>query len=121
MAYRSTPHTTTGKSPAELIYGRNIGTKLPDIGEMGEIDHCSVQQKQVKDHDAEQKQIASSAYLCVVISLKFFYVCSIRSDSGGRQNSNIHVLRDYFLLKWGVFMGCHIRLNYINTVLLNFL
>ena len=59
MAYRSTPNITTGKSPAELLYGRNIGTKLPDIGEMGEIDERSVQQQQVKDRDAEQKQIAA--------------------------------------------------------------
>lgn len=31
LAYRSTAHTTTGKSLAELLYGRQIGTKLPEL------------------------------------------------------------------------------------------
>ena len=29
LAYRSTPHTRTGVSPAELLYGRKILTKMP--------------------------------------------------------------------------------------------
>ena len=29
MAYRATPHTVTGKSPAELLFNRSIQTKLP--------------------------------------------------------------------------------------------
>ena len=29
MAYRATPHRMTGKSPAELIFGHQIQTKLP--------------------------------------------------------------------------------------------
>ena len=31
LVYRNTPHSTTGKSPAELIYGRSIRDKLPSI------------------------------------------------------------------------------------------
>ena len=31
LAYRSTPHTTTGVSPAELLYGRKIRTKMPEF------------------------------------------------------------------------------------------
>ena len=32
LAYRTTPHTVTGVSPAELLCGRKFRTKLPDIG-----------------------------------------------------------------------------------------
>ncbi|XP_043233011.1 uncharacterized protein LOC122387159 [Amphibalanus amphitrite] len=31
LAYRTTPHPSTGKSPAELIYGRELRTKLPEV------------------------------------------------------------------------------------------
>ena len=31
LAYRSTPHTTTGITPAELLYGRKITTKMPEF------------------------------------------------------------------------------------------
>lgn len=33
VAYRSTPHTTTDVSPAELLFGRKMRTKLPDLRE----------------------------------------------------------------------------------------
>ena len=29
--YRATPHSTTGKTPAELLFGRKMRTKLPEI------------------------------------------------------------------------------------------
>ena len=31
LQYRATPHSTTGKSPAELLFGRPIKTKLPNV------------------------------------------------------------------------------------------
>ena len=31
LSYRATPHCTTGKPPAELLFGRNLKTKLPEI------------------------------------------------------------------------------------------
>ena len=55
LAYRSTAHITTGKTPAELLYGQNLSTKLPDIGETNEAEDNTLQQ-QVKGHDAEKKQ-----------------------------------------------------------------
>ena len=49
MMYRSTPDTTTGVSPAELLYRRNYRTKLPQLGE-------STSESEVKDRDAERKE-----------------------------------------------------------------
>ena len=48
MAYRSTPHTTTGVSPAELLFRRKIRTKLPEVGEAVMDDEC-------RDKDIEIK------------------------------------------------------------------
>ncbi|XP_059209654.1 uncharacterized protein K02A2.6 [Centropristis striata] len=33
LAYRSTPHCVTGRSPAELLFNRQIKTKLPELSE----------------------------------------------------------------------------------------
>ena len=37
MAYRSTPHTTTGASPAKLLLGREIRTKVPCLKRESQI------------------------------------------------------------------------------------
>ena len=37
LGYRSTPHSTTGVSPAKLLFGRKIRSKLPGVEEL-----CSV-------------------------------------------------------------------------------
>ena len=69
LAYNSTPHQTTGVSPAELLFGRQIRTKMPELSKLEhkEIsDHFSVHQKSlpeykkdesVRDRDAERKMI----------------------------------------------------------------
>ena len=35
LAYRSTPHSMTGVSPAELLFRRKTQTKLPELREEG--------------------------------------------------------------------------------------
>ena len=49
MMYRSTPHSTTGVSPAELLFGRRIRTKLPQLQEFTVGD-------EVRDRDSERKE-----------------------------------------------------------------
>ncbi len=35
LAYRSTPHSVTGCSPAELLFSRQLRTKLPEVSSVG--------------------------------------------------------------------------------------
>ena len=53
LAYRSTPHSVTGKSPSQLNYNRGMSCKLPDIIDLDdeEKDH-----QDIRDRDAEKKQ-----------------------------------------------------------------
>ena len=52
LAYRSTPHTTTGVSPAKLLFGREIRSKLPGVEELRSASNDS----EVLDRDRERKQ-----------------------------------------------------------------
>ena len=48
-AYRSIPHNTTGRSPAELLFNRKVKEKIPDLTIHHAYDH------EVHDRGAEQK------------------------------------------------------------------
>ena len=52
VAYRSTPHTVTGVSPAELMYNRKMRTKLPDNFRFAK----NMEDAKVRQRDAEHKQ-----------------------------------------------------------------
>ena len=55
LAYRSTPHTTTGESPAKLLFGRELHTKLPSL----ELANQSViPLSAARDNDSARKQYA---------------------------------------------------------------
>ena len=47
--YRSTDHSSTGRSPAELLFNRKIKGKLPDMGNHQQLD------LDARDRDSEQK------------------------------------------------------------------
>lgn len=49
LLQNSTPHSTTGKSPAQLLFHRQLRDKLPSIT------HTSVQRDTIADKDAEAK------------------------------------------------------------------
>ena len=69
LAYRSTPHQTTGVSPSELLFGRTIRTKLPTLSRVSQnelLDHFSYSDKSVpmyrkdesvRERDAERKLV----------------------------------------------------------------
>ena len=69
LAYRSTPHQTTGVSPSELLFGRTIRTKLPTLSKVSQnelLDHFSYNDKSVpmyrkdesvRERDAERKLV----------------------------------------------------------------
>ena len=50
MMYRSTPHTTTGVSPTEMLFGRCIRTKLPQLQEFSDED-------EVRDSESERQGV----------------------------------------------------------------
>ena len=54
-AYRSIPHKTTGRSPAELLFNRKVKGKIPDLSIGHAYDY------ELHDRDAEQKS-KSKAY-----------------------------------------------------------
>ena len=56
LAYRSTPHTVIGESPAELLFGRKLRTKLPKLEEV----HRSGRESEAKDRDSENKMKGKS-------------------------------------------------------------
>jgi hypothetical protein len=48
-AYRNTPHSITGKTPAEMLFGRKLRTKIPHVRDIYD-------DIETRDRDAEQKQ-----------------------------------------------------------------
>ena len=50
IMYRNTPHTTTGVCPSQLLFGRKLRTKLPEL-----FDY-NVDDLEVRDRDAEHKE-----------------------------------------------------------------
>ena len=52
--YRATPHSTTGKSPAEMLFGRKIRTEIPSVVES----HCNSEEyhEEVGKKDDSQKR-----------------------------------------------------------------
>ena len=49
-SYRTTPHSTTGVSPAELLFHRKLRTRIPGIEEF------PVDDQEVRDRDSEAKE-----------------------------------------------------------------
>ena len=61
LAYRSTPDSTTGVSPAELLYGTKIRRKMPEFESVEEEEMPGTIDQQARDQDAERKQRATES------------------------------------------------------------
>ena len=55
LAYMSTPHSTTGKSPTELLFRTKLTTKMPEIVNVEE-EEVEVSEQAVRDRDTQRKQ-----------------------------------------------------------------
>ena len=55
LAHRSTPHSTTGKSPAELLFRRKLTSKMPELVNVEE-EEVEVSDQAVRDRDTQRKQ-----------------------------------------------------------------
>ncbi|KAL9968950.1 hypothetical protein ACROYT_G021102 [Oculina patagonica] len=55
LAYRSTPHSTTGKSPAELLFRSKLKTKMPELVDLEE-EEIEVSDQGIRDQDTQRKQ-----------------------------------------------------------------
>ena len=55
MAYRATPHTVTGRSPAELLFNRSIQTKLPRaLRESQGAEDKEIREKHMKEKEKQK-------------------------------------------------------------------
>jgi len=55
LAYRSTPHSTTGKSPAELLFRRVLNTKMPELLGLDD-EEADMSDQGARDRNTEKKQ-----------------------------------------------------------------
>ena len=55
LAYRSTPHSTTGKSPAELLFRRVLNTKMPELSGLDD-EEADISDQGARDRDTQKKQ-----------------------------------------------------------------
>ena len=62
LAYRSTPHSTTGISPAELLFRRPLRTKLPQVTndtpllDFSVRDRVNERQQKQRDYQADKQE-----------------------------------------------------------------
>ena len=56
LAYRLTPHSTTGSSPPELLFKRNISTKMPELICIYE-EELGASDQSVRDRDVSKETV----------------------------------------------------------------
>lgn len=59
LAYRSTPHLTTGKSPAELLFRMKVTTKMPELDDV-EDEEVELSDRGVRDRDTQRSSLTKT-------------------------------------------------------------
>ena len=98
LMYRSTPHSTTSVSPAELLHNHKIHTKLPELNS----NFNAVNDESVRDHDAVMKDKGrrysdkkrSATYCDIFVSVKVF-LKQAKNDKGSTSFA-----KDPFVVIW---------------------
>ena len=62
LAYRSTPHSTTGKSPAELLFRQRLTTKMPELVDVEE-EEIEVSNQGVRDRESRRESSPTGTML----------------------------------------------------------
>ena len=81
MMYRSTPHSTTGVSPAELLFRTRIRAKLPHLQPFSIED-------EVRDRDSERKEKGMCMQTAKGMQVKARFEKVIRCYLGRRKRTN---------------------------------
>ena len=66
FSYRTTPHPATGKTPAELLFGRKLRTKIPDLTPDLHVLNDSDVRKRDSDYKAKTKEYADKKRKAVI-------------------------------------------------------
>ena len=61
LAYRSTPHSTTGKSPAELLFRRVLKTKMPELSGLDD-EEADISDQGARDRDTQKKDYVDKKF-----------------------------------------------------------
>ncbi len=75
LGYRSTPHTTTGVSPAKLLFGREIRSKISAIHQLNRL--VLTRLKAAANLHC-QKMLAKVIYYCYKSSTMHFVLASFK-------------------------------------------
>ncbi|KAF6019010.1 hypothetical protein EB796_022686 [Bugula neritina] len=62
LSYRSTPHSVTGVSPAELMLGRKLQTKLPCLEKSNRLDE-EVRDRQAVAQEKSKSYLSNQAHM----------------------------------------------------------
>lgn len=95
LNYRATPHSTTGIAPAELLFNRKIGTKLPELTEADQASTTATLNIQDKDSQAKQSMPTRGLeHKC----LKWYSATKFLSDK--RKETSLQPNLIHHLIEW---------------------